>query len=41
MLIAPEFTEEKEKIVVIIKFLLKVFHRKEMKAVMIKGYVDF
>lgn len=39
MLIAPEYTEEnKTKIAVMIKFLLKLFHRKETQAEMFKGY---
>lgn len=39
ILIALAFTEEKEKTVVMIKFLFKLFHRKEVKAEMFKRYV--
>ena len=41
ILSAPAFTEEKVKIAVMIKFLTKLVHRKEMKAEMFKSYVDF
>ena len=40
-MIAPAFTEEKKNMAVMIQFLFKLFHRREMQAEMFKGCVDF
>lgn len=42
ILSAPAFTEEKEKIAVMIKIsVIKLVHRKKMKAEAFKSYADF